>query len=105
MTGDVDAGARAVAAGEPAAFGAGDVSGAVELRRGLAEVPDVPASVLRIPVRGSLLEPPGEVEPVADGCTSDALNRSRRVEDVNDVTCDLAVLDPAIEVSRTGRKR
>src|SRR5262249_8761927 len=103
--GHVDAGPSPVAAREPAPFGAGDAPATVELGRRLAEVPDVPAPVLRVPVGRAFLQPPGEVEPVADRGASHTLDRPRRVEHGEDVTSSLAVLDAPVDEGRPRNQR
>src|SRR5439155_14772 len=70
----VDARLGAVAAGLPRAFGRRDAAADVELRRGLAEVPDVAAAVLRVPVGRSLLELAGQEEPVPHDDARSALD-------------------------------
>ena len=80
-----DARLGAVHAREPRALTGRDLSVRVQLGGGLAEVPDVPGLVLRVPVGGALLEPPAQVEPVRDGGADDARDPSRLARHVDDV--------------------
>ena len=100
-----DPGHGAVAAGLPRALGARDAAVRVELRGRLAEVPDVPGPVLRVPVGRPLREPAGEVEAVVDDGARDALDPLRPVRDRDDVARRLPVLDAAVDVDRPRRER
>src|SRR5438067_4418530 len=77
----------------------------VELGRVLAEVPDVAAGVLAVPVGRALLEPAAEVEAVADGDAGNAHDFLRETGDDNHVPRPLTVLRPRVDVARPGAER
>src|SRR3954447_25856115 len=87
-----DPGLRAVDAGLPAARAALDL--AVLLQRGgrLAQVPDVPVGVLRVPVRRALLEAAVDVYAVVDDGGLHALDRLLAMRDREDVAHLVAIL-------------
>src|SRR5204863_1827910 len=100
--GHIAAGLCSVGAGQARALAIRDVSPPVELRRRLAEVPDVPRAVLRVPVRRPLLEPALDIEVVVHRRRLDAFDHAGRAADRDDVTRRLAVLDAAVDVDRSG---
>ena len=71
----------------------------VELGRLLAEVPDIPFLVLRVPVRRSLVQPAAKEQPVLDDDAGCAVDHLRSVRDRHDVACWLSVLDAYVDVS------
>src|SRR4051794_22346899 len=101
----VDAGSRAVDARDPRAGGASDPAVLVELGGVLAEVPDVAARVLAIPVRSPLLEPAAQVQPVVDDHAAHPIDRLAAVCDHDDIAGRDAILDPGVHVARTGLER
>src|SRR5262245_66404140 len=105
LGGHVDPGRGAVAARAPGALGADDAPVRVQLRRRLAEVPDIAAAVLRVPVGRALGEPALEVETVLDDDAGRAVDRLRPVRDGDDVARGLAVLHAAVDVDGAGPQR
>src|SRR5205085_737079 len=83
--GHEDAGLSAVNAGRPGALGAGDATVRVQFGGVLAEVPDVAARVLAVPVDRALAEAASQVEPVVDDDAGDAGDRLRLVCHGHDV--------------------
>src|SRR6478736_6664303 len=100
-----DAGLPAVDACHPGALGTRDVSLCVELGGVLAEVPDVAARILAVPVDRALRQVVAEVEAIMDGDAGHALDLPRLPRDLDDVARRLAVLDPCVEVASAGEKR
>src|SRR5207237_6747455 len=88
-------------AGPPRPLPALDATLLVELRGRLAEVPDVSARVLRVPVLRPLPEATLQVEPVVDLGAAHTVDQLRLVRDGEDVTRRLAILDSTVDVGRS----
>src|SRR5262249_2004105 len=93
-----DSGLGTVTTRAPGALPARDVACPIELGSVLAEVPDVPEVVLRVPVRRPLAELPTEIQAVVDDHARGAVDRDRAPRDGHDVARGLSVLDPAVDV-------
>src|SRR5947207_12123243 len=82
----------AVDTGLPRPLAARDLACLVQLGRRFAEVPDIAACVLRVPVGRPLRKPTVEVEAIGDLGAANALNLLRSLRHRDDVVAALAVL-------------
>src|SRR5438876_565117 len=89
----------------PRALGAGNASSPVQLRRLLAEVPDVPGFILCVPVGRALGETAAEVEDVPDDATLDARDRDRDVGDTHYVARAFSFLGSRVHVGGSRLER
>src|SRR6266576_4877168 len=100
-----DARPCAVDACLPGSLAARDLAGPVQLRGGLAEIPDGAAGVLRVPVGRPLREATVEVEAILDRGAADAPDDLRAVGHGDGVTTAFAVLLTRVDERRARIQR